>query len=499
MKRFYVALGLSTMLATGLGGCAGVGNAPGEAASTADAYASGKQHFAAGRLGLALIDFQRALEEQGPSVERLNAVAATYDRLSRFDLADRAYRQALALDPGAPQTLNNIGYSYMLRGRPDLASAYLARAQSIAKGDPVIGSNLNRAKATVSGRAPEAPSATSVAASVQTAAAPAPVEFHPAPRPVATISTRPAPTLAPAESAVTLLRPQHGTQIVPVAKGVFQLVTIGEEEPEVAPAAAARTNPAEFADAFEIPQVIEAMPAIAAVPVAKVHAEPLPQIQPAAWAVSPAASPAEFTVPVRPMAGIVRTSVSASETPFAPQASQVASAVSAAPAAELDAEPLRQGQAAAPAASTPEFTVAMQPMAGIITASVDAAEAPFAQQAPETASAVEPGWGLLASAMVEVSNGSGIERSGARFRAYLRGQGVPVKRLTNDAQFGHDCTVLYYRDGFLAAAQAIASELPMPIAIERNDQQRSDLRLRLGLDSQPFDNYLAAGIITASR
>jgi hypothetical protein len=39
----------------------------------------------------------------------------------------------------------------------------------------------------------------------------------------------------------------------------------------------------------------------------------------------------------------------------------------------------------------------------------------------------------------------------------------------------------------------------MPIAIERNDQQRSDLRLRLGLDSQPFDKYLAAGIITASR
>jgi hypothetical protein len=138
-------------------------------------------------------------------------------------------------------------------------------------------------------------------------------------------------------------------------------------------------------------------------------------------------------------------------------------------------------------------------MAGIIRASVDAREVPFAPPASETASAVAAGWGLLAGAMVEVSNGSGIERSGARFRAYLRGQGVPVKRLTNDAQFGHDRTVLYYRDGYFAAAQAIATELPMPVAIERNDQQRSDLRLRLGLDSQPFDKYLAAGIIIASR
>ena len=39
----------------------------------------------------------------------------------------------------------------------------------------------------------------------------------------------------------------------------------------------------------------------------------------------------------------------------------------------------------------------------------------------------------------------------------------------------------------------------MPIALEQNDRQRSDLRLRLGLDSKPFDNYLSAGIITASQ
>jgi hypothetical protein len=494
MRRFCAALGLSTILAAGLGGCAGIGAAPGEEASAADAYASGKQHFAAGRLGLALTDFQRALQEQGPSIERLNALGATYDRLSRFDLADRAYRQALALDPNAPQTLNNLGYSYMLRGRADLASAYLARAQSVAKSDPVIGSNLTRAKETLSGPAPQAPAAPSLAAPAQPAPAPIPVEFTAAPAPVALASTRVAVS-EPAAPAVVLLRPQHGTQIVPIAKGVFQLVTIGEEEPEAPQAAAAQPHSTQLASAFEVPQVIEAMPAVAAAPVAKVEAEPLHQIQ----AAAPAASPAEITVAKQPMAGIIKASADASEAPFAPQASEAARMIAEAPAGEPDPEPLRQVREAAPAASPAELTVAMQPMAGIIRASVDASEVPFAPQASETAGAVAAGWGLLAGAMVEVSNGSGIERSGARFRAYLRGQGVPVKRLTNDAQFGHDRTVLYYRDGYFAAAQAIASELSMPIAIERNDQQRSDLRLRLGLDSQPFDKYLAAGIITASR
>jgi hypothetical protein len=452
MKRFCVAVGLSTVLASGLGGCASLGGAP--SASAVDAYASGKENFSAGRLGLALADFQRALQEQGPSVDRLNALAATYDRLSRFDLADRAYRQALALDPDSPQTLNNIGYSYMLRGRPDLASAYLAKAQSVAKGDPVIGANLALASDSLTGSTERSPAdapapAHQAAVRQEPAAAPIPVKAPsvvPLPAPVQAeapsvmafpaeapgVVAIPAPVSRP---AVALLKPQHGTSIQPVAKGVFQLVTVGDEEPETAPDGQGAGAAVAASASFEIPRVTEAMPAVTAVPVSAVQAEPLKELQ----ELAPAAGPVQLTTP-------------------------------------------------------------MLPMAGIITASADAADLPFAAAAsePDTASVVASGRAILATAFVEVSNGSGIERSGARFRAYLRDQGVPVKRLTNDAQFGHSRTVLYYRDGFLAAAQAIASELPMPVALERNDGQRSDLRLRLGLDSKPFDNYLAAGIITAS-
>ncbi len=421
MKKFCAAVGLSTVLATGLGGCAAIGGGVSSEAA-ADAYASGKENFAAGRLGLALVDFQRALQEQGPSVDRLNALGATYDRLSRFDLADRAYRQALALDPNSAQTLNNLGYSYLLRGRADLASAYLAKAKSVAKGDPRIGANLALAAETL-----ERPAAVVAAsATVAPQAQPAPV-----PRPVETPKTALVPMPAASRSVVTLVRPQHGTYIEPVAKGVYRLVTTGTEASETAPALGASLT-----GSIEIPRVVEPMPAVAAVPVSAVQAEPLAALE----RVTPAAMSVHFSAPVAPVAGIIKVAANASDAAFA-------------------AEPV----------------------------------------APETASAIESGGVRLAAALIEVSNGSGIERSGARFRVYLRERGVPVRRLTNDARFGHSETILFYRAGFFEAAQAIASELPMPIALKRNDRQRSDLRLRLGLDSEPFDNYLVAGIVTASR
>ena len=43
-------------------------------------------------------------------------LAASYDRLRRYDLADRAYDQAMKIAGPSAEILNNKGYSYMLRG-----------------------------------------------------------------------------------------------------------------------------------------------------------------------------------------------------------------------------------------------------------------------------------------------------------------------------------------------------------------------------------------------
>jgi tetratricopeptide (TPR) repeat protein len=463
MKKFCAAVGLSTVLATGLGGCAATN---GVIASTApaDSYTGGKENFAAGQFGLALVNFQKALEEQGPSVDRLNALGATYDQLSRFDLADRAYRQALVLDPESAQTLNNIGYSYLLRGRADLASAYLAKAQSLAKGDSRIGANLALAAKVLD----QPPAVIAVSATVAGSDQPKPVPAAPE---TPNLAVTPVPT--PEASVVSVLHPQQDTYIEPVAHGVYRLVT-GNEHIEAAHVATARSS-----GMITIPQVREPMPAVAAVPVSAVQSEPLATVR----GVTPVAEPVHFSTPAAPVAGIIQVAATSSDASFIP-------------------DPVLPEKHVARAAPSVQLPVASAPTAGVIEVATIAPAATTATQTPasaDIASNIDASRAQFSVALIEVSNGSGIERSGARFRAYLRSRGIPVRRLTNDAKFGRADTILFYREGFLEEAQAIAAELGMAVALKQNDQQRSDLRLRLGLDSKPFDNYLAAGIVTGSR
>src|SRR5215471_6896286 len=67
----------------------------------------GLEHFDRGNYGIA----ERYFRDATAWV----ALAATYDRIARFDLADRAYKAAIGLTGETTQILNNQGYSYMLR------------------------------------------------------------------------------------------------------------------------------------------------------------------------------------------------------------------------------------------------------------------------------------------------------------------------------------------------------------------------------------------------
>jgi hypothetical protein len=91
-------------------------------------YDKGKADFLAGRYGLAIQQFQKAMAEQPASVEAANGLAASYDQIGRFDLAKRYYRRALTTNPNSAQTLNNLGYSLYLQGKYDLAVALLSDA-----------------------------------------------------------------------------------------------------------------------------------------------------------------------------------------------------------------------------------------------------------------------------------------------------------------------------------------------------------------------------------
>src|SRR5262249_3929708 len=106
------------------------------------AMTRGKAYFAEGQFGFALVAFQQALERQPGSARALDAIAATYDKLQRYDLADYYYQQALEREPNSSDLLNNIGYSHMLRGDYEGARQYLQRAAVLDPASKVVNANL---------------------------------------------------------------------------------------------------------------------------------------------------------------------------------------------------------------------------------------------------------------------------------------------------------------------------------------------------------------------
>src|SRR4029077_17134969 len=102
----------------------------------------GKKQFRAGNYGIAERYFRRAVETHPRDAEAWVGLAAAYDRLRRFELADRAYKQAIAIIGPTPELLNNQGYSYMLRGDYARSRAKLMEARAKDPNSPYIKNNI---------------------------------------------------------------------------------------------------------------------------------------------------------------------------------------------------------------------------------------------------------------------------------------------------------------------------------------------------------------------
>jgi len=107
-----------------------------------DDLAIGKKYYRQGSYGLAERHFRKAVELHPRDAESWIGLAAAYDRLRRFDLADRAYAQAIKLIGATPEVMNNQGFSYMLRGDYRRARSMLLAAQAKDPSSPYIASNL---------------------------------------------------------------------------------------------------------------------------------------------------------------------------------------------------------------------------------------------------------------------------------------------------------------------------------------------------------------------
>jgi len=125
-------------------------------------------------------------------------------------------------------------------------------------------------------------------------------------------------------------------------------------------------------------------------------------------------------------------------------------------------------------------------------ATVVALAAPALPRDLGSARAKSPAVARHAAARIEIDNGAGRQGMAARMRTYLKSQHVPVARMTNDRSFRHPTSVIFYGKGSLAAAQHLASFLPIDVALHSDPRLVCDARLRLGADLLRFDSRLRA-------
>jgi tetratricopeptide (TPR) repeat protein len=107
-----------------------------------DDLSLGKKYFRSNNFGLAERHFRKAVETHPNDGEAWMGLAAAYDRLRRFDLADRAYTQSIRIAGATPEILNNQGFSYMLRGDYTRARKRLEEAQMKDPANPYVRANL---------------------------------------------------------------------------------------------------------------------------------------------------------------------------------------------------------------------------------------------------------------------------------------------------------------------------------------------------------------------
>ena len=102
----------------------------------------GLEYFNRGNFGLAAKYFEDAVAKAPKDATAWVGLAASYDRIGRFDLADRAYKQAIRRVGETTAILNNQGYSYMLRGGLKEARRKLLKAYEREPNNPTIINNL---------------------------------------------------------------------------------------------------------------------------------------------------------------------------------------------------------------------------------------------------------------------------------------------------------------------------------------------------------------------
>jgi len=144
------ALPLSGCTAANFGGPSAFGGNPaqiadisGQGSYTADgALAEARSYFRNNNFGYSAAFYKKAAELSPQNPEAYIGLAASYDRLGRFDLSERVYASLFRITGETTQYYNNVGYSYMLRGNLSNALINFRKAAALDPGNVVVNNNL---------------------------------------------------------------------------------------------------------------------------------------------------------------------------------------------------------------------------------------------------------------------------------------------------------------------------------------------------------------------
>jgi len=88
----------------------------------------GARFLKAGHYGLAADYYLKRYQKDRLDTKAINGLAISYDKIGRFDLSKRFYKEALKANPQDRVALNNFGYSMLLQNKPHEAQALLSQA-----------------------------------------------------------------------------------------------------------------------------------------------------------------------------------------------------------------------------------------------------------------------------------------------------------------------------------------------------------------------------------
>jgi len=121
--RNAVAITLVIAFFCWLSGCASTGQ---EQQKEADfSYRMGVAYFNEGRIQMAFIEFQKALQLTPDNKDILNSLGLVYLKLENYDKARELFLKAISLDPGFSDAYNNLGVTYVQRKQwPEAVQAF---------------------------------------------------------------------------------------------------------------------------------------------------------------------------------------------------------------------------------------------------------------------------------------------------------------------------------------------------------------------------------------